>query len=155
MSDMASQITSNSIVCSPACSGWHHREHHSSALLAISEWNPPVNGGSPHKGPLNVCQCHNIVSMSQHRVNVTTLCQCDNIVSMSQHCVNVTTSCQCHNIVSMSQHRANVTTSCQYHNIMSMSQHHVNVTTSSCSIINSTDTVPRIKTNLNYPKSLI
>ena len=35
MSVMASQITSNSIVCSIACSGWHDGTHQSSTLMAL------------------------------------------------------------------------------------------------------------------------
>ena len=52
MSEMASQITSVSIVCSTVDSGLDQRKHQSSTPLAfvqgIHRW--PVN--SPHKGPV-------------------------------------------------------------------------------------------------------
>ena len=54
MSQLASQITSVSIVCWTVCSGTDQRKYQSSSLLAfvrgIHRW--PVNSPHPHKGPL-------------------------------------------------------------------------------------------------------
>ena len=50
MSEIASQITSVSIVYSTICSGADKRKHQTSASLALCAGNSPVN--SPHKGPV-------------------------------------------------------------------------------------------------------
>ena len=46
---MAYGITSNSTVCSTACTGWHQRKHQHFHMIG------PLWGESPHKGPCRKC----------------------------------------------------------------------------------------------------
>ena len=50
MGVIASHITSFSIICSTAYSGADQRKKPKLCVTGISEGNPPVTGGSPHKG---------------------------------------------------------------------------------------------------------
>ena len=50
----SSQVTGNSSVCLPACSGRHQRNHQRSPLLACCEGNPPATGGFPVQRASNV-----------------------------------------------------------------------------------------------------
>ena len=45
-------ITDNSTVCSTICSGEHQRNHQKFRVTGLWDGNPPVTGGSPHKGPV-------------------------------------------------------------------------------------------------------
>ena len=49
MSGMASEITVNSSVCSPACERYQQSKHQSPALLALNEGNHRWPVDSPHK----------------------------------------------------------------------------------------------------------
>ena len=54
MNILASEITSNLIVCSTACPSLQQRPHQSSASLALCEGNPLVTGGFPSQRASNV-----------------------------------------------------------------------------------------------------
>ena len=53
MNVIESHIMGNSVVCSTAYSDWQQRKHHRSALLALCEGHPPVNGGFPSQRASN------------------------------------------------------------------------------------------------------
>ena len=61
------QFTCLPTVSIAVCSGWHQKEHQRSASLALFEGNPPVIGGSPHKGPVmrKAVPCHDVIMKSQ------------------------------------------------------------------------------------------
>ena len=51
MSEIVSQITGKSAVCSKAGSGKPQSKHQSLTSPACCEWTPPLTGEFPHKGP--------------------------------------------------------------------------------------------------------
>ena len=64
MWNMTSDISDNSTMCSPSCSGLQQRKHQSFASLALCEGNLPLTSGDlHHKGPVmqTAFLCHEVM----------------------------------------------------------------------------------------------